>query len=110
MLITFTLLFFRQALSNAQKGGYISTSTNEAYGIIKLGEQDDHVYEVIDVSEGAHPSLIDGTNKTPPPRRLLPNIHPTVAPPTGGNVGVARGREQEVVYATISGDMTFNID
>ena len=74
--------------------------------MITLGELDEHVhvYEEIDVSGGANPSLIDGTNKTPPSRRLLPTVPLFVAPLTGGNVGVTREREQEVVYATIPGD------
>ena len=72
--------------------------------MIKLEELDDHVYDVIDVSGGANPSHIDGSNKTPPSHRLLPTIPPIIAPPTGGNVGVAREREQAVVYATIPGD------
>ena len=72
--------------------------------MIKLEELDDHVYDVIDASGGANPSHIDRSNKTPPSHRLLPIIPPIIAPPTGGNVGVAREREQAVVYATIPGD------
>ena len=72
--------------------------------MIKLQELDDHVYDVINGSEGVNPSLVDGNNKTPPSRQLVPTIPPIIAPPTGGNVGVAREKEQEVVYATIPGD------
>ena len=86
------------------KTSSVSTSANVAYGMINLEELDDHVYDVIDGSGGVNPSLIGGTNKTPPSHRLLPAIPPIIAPPTGGNVGVASEREQEIVYATIPGD------
>ena len=83
------------------KGSSVATSTNVAYGMIKSGEQEDHVYDVIDAPGGINPS---GTNESPclpPSHQLLPT---TPSAPTGGNVGVAREREQVVVYATIPAD------
>ena len=100
-------LSLRHTSSKAQKGSSIATTTNEAYGIIKLEQMDEHVYDVIDACAGTNPSLADGTNKNPclaPSNRLLPNIPPIVAPPTSENVCVARKGEEEVAYATIPGD------
>ena len=73
--------------------------------MIKLEQMDEHV------SGGADPSLTDETNNNtwlPPSHRLLPTILPIVAAPTDGNVGAAGKREDEVVYATIPENMTFN--
>ena len=80
--------------------------------MIKLGEQDEHVYDVVDVCGVANPSYKDGTNRSPclpPVCHLLPTIppptiHPIVAPQSGGNVGVTKEREEDNVYATIPGD------
>ena len=78
------------------KGSSVATSTNVAYGMIKSGEQEDHVYEVIDAPRGINKSPC-----LPLSHQLLPT---TPSAPTGGNVGVTRNREQEVVYSTIPGD------
>ena len=75
----------------------IATTTNEAYGMIKLEQMDEHVYDVIDVSGDTNPSLTNGTNKNPPSHQPLLTIPPIVAPPIGGNVGVAREGEKEIV-------------
>ena len=75
--------------------------------MIKSEQMGEPVYDVIDVSGGANPSLTDETNKNTtclsPSHRLLPTILPIVAAPTGGNVGVARKGEEEIVHATIPG-------
>ena len=68
----------------------ITTTANEAYGMIKLEQMDEHVYDVIDVCGDTNPSLTDGTNKNPPSHRPLPTIPPTVVPLTSENVGVAK--------------------
>ena len=81
-------------MAKAQKGCSIATTTNVAYG--KLGRQDNHDYEVIDVSGGTNLSFTDGANMIHHSHRTIP---PIVAPPTG--VGVTKER---VVYATIPGD------
>ena len=91
-------------MSKAQRGSSIATTTNVAYETIKLGRQECHDYEMIDMSECTNHSLIDGNNKIPPSHQLHPTIPHTVAPPTSRNVGVARERVQEVVYATVPGD------
>ena len=40
----------------------------------------------------------------PPSRQPLPSLPLSVAPPTGGDVGVVRGEEEEGVYDTIPAD------
>ena len=91
-------------MSKTQIGSSIATTTNAAYGMVKYGQRDDPEYEVINVSRGTTPPLIDGTNKIHPSHRLLPNIRLTTAPPTGGSVGVTREGGEVVVYATIPED------
>ena len=85
----------------------ITITANEAYGMIKLEQKDERVFDVIDVSGGTNPSLTDGTNNNPcppPSHQLHPTIPPIDVPPTSRNVGVVREGEKEVAYATIPGD------
>ena len=65
------------------------------------GEQTDHEYELVEMCPQTNPSTSGGTNKIPclpPPRQPLPTKPLTVAPPTGGDVDVAREGEEESAH------------
>ena len=61
------------------------------------------------VSPGTAPPIAKAADKTyemssPPSHQPLPAIPLSVAPPTGGYVGVAKEGEEEGVYDNIPGD------
>ena len=98
---------------DGQKGDSIPTTINTAYEMMKLGEQDDPVYEVVDVPPETRPSLVKPDEV--PSRSHLPllDIPLPVAPPTGGEVGVAKEGGKRVCMITsqeISDHMTSNKD
>ena len=75
------------------------------------GGQGSHVYELVGVSPGTAPPIANAANKmyempSPPSHQPLPTmpLSVSVAPPTGGAVGVANKREEEGVYDNIPGD------
>ena len=76
--------------------------------MVKLGEQDEyeHTYEVMNVPPQTSTSFVkteDQSYSTPRSHPPLPAIPLTVAPPTGGDVGVAReGKEENVYYNAVS--------
>ena len=66
-------------------------------------------YELVGVSSEIGPPVAKAADKTyempsPPSCQPLPTIPLSVAPPTGGDVGVAKEGEAEAVYDTIPGD------
>ena len=91
---------------SAHKGGALTTTTNPAYEIMKQGGQGSHENELVGVSPGTAPPIADKTYEmpSPPSHQPLPVIPLSVAPPTGGNVGVAKEGEEEGVYDNIPGD------
>ena len=89
---------------DVQKGGSIPTTTNAAYEMMKLGEQDDPEYEVVNVPPETSSSLVKPDEVPSHSHQPLPDIPLPVAPPTGGNVGVAKEGEEEGVYDNIPGD------
>ena len=76
--------------------------------MVKLGEQDEceHMYEVTSVPPQTSTSFDkteDQTYSAPRSHPPLPAIPLTVAPPTGGDVGVAgEGKEESVYYNAVS--------
>ena len=65
--------------------------------------------ELVGVSPGTAPPIAKAADKTyemssPPSHQPLPAIPLSVAPPTGGDVGVAKEGEEEGVYDNIPGD------
>ena len=92
--------------------GALTTTTNPAYEIVKQrdgGGQGSHEYELVDVSPGTGPLVAKAADKTyempsPPFHQPLPTIPLSVAPPTGGDVGVAKEGGEEGVYDNIPGD------
>ena len=87
---------------SAHKGGALTTTTNPAYEMTKQGGQ-------VGVSPGTVPPIAKAADKTyempsPPSHQPLPAIPLSVAPPTGGDVGVAKEGEEEGVYDNIPGD------
>ena len=73
------------------------------------GGQGSHEYELVGVSPGTGPPVAKAADKTyempsPPSHQPLPTIPLSVAPPTGGDVGVAKEGEEEGVYDNIPGD------
>ena len=117
-----TVLFISTALTcrnvvdlsmSAQKGDALTTTTNPAYEMMKQGGrgggQGRHEYELVGGSPGTDPFVAKGADKTyemlsPPFRQLEPTIPLSVAPPTSGDVGVAKEEEAEGVYDNIPGD------
>ena len=89
---------------DGQKGGSIPTTTNTAYEMMKLGEQDGPEYEVVSEPPGTSSFLVKPDEVSSHSNQPLPDIPLPVAPPTGGNVGVAKEGEEEGVYDHISGD------
>ena len=94
---------------SARKGGALTTTTNPAYEMTKQGGQGSHEYELVDVSPGTAPPIAEAADKTyempiPPSHQPLPAIPLSVAPPTSGDVGVAKEGEEEGVYDNIPGD------
>ena len=89
---------------DGQKGGSIPTTTNAAYEMMKLGEQDDPEYEVVNVPPETSSSLVKPDEVPSHSHLPLPDIPLPVAPPTGGEVGVAKEGEEEGVYDNIPGD------
>ena len=90
-----------------QKGGSIPTTTNTAYEMMKLGRQDGPEYEVVSVPPETSPPLaktVDDIPSLPPSHQPLPAIPLIVAPPTGGDEGVAKEGEDEGMYDNIPGD------
>ena len=107
-----------------------TTTTNPAYEMITLikqgggggggrggegggggerggGGQESCEYEMVGGSQGT--CTLVAKDKTceipsPPSCQPLPTIPLSVAPPTGGDVGVAKEREEEDVYDNIPGD------
>ena len=91
---------------SAHKGGALTTTTNPAYEMTKQGGQESHEYELVGVSPGTAPPIAKAADKTylmpsPPSHQPLPAIPLPVAPPTGGDVGVAK---EGGVYDNIPGD------
>ena len=86
--------------------------SNPAYEMVKLrgggggrgrGEKESHEYDIVGVSLGTNPrttKCVDDTYAmpSPPSRQLLPRLPLSVAPPTGGGVGVVRKGEEKGVY------------
>ena len=72
------------------------------------GEQGSHEYELVGVSLRTGPPTAKAADKTssPPSHQPLPTILLSVAPPTGGAVGVAKEMGQEDVYDNIPGDQS----
>ena len=76
--------------------------------MVKLGEQEEyeHMYEVMNVPPQISTSFVkteDQTYSIPRSHLPLPAIPLTVAPPTGGNVGVVKeGKEESVYYNPVS--------
>ena len=67
------------------------------------------MYELVDVSPGTDPLVAKAADKTyeipsPPSCQPLPTIPLSVAPPTGGDVSVAKKGEEEGMYDNIPGD------
>ena len=112
---------------SAHKDGALTTVANPAYEMTKQGGggggrgggrggrgeggrgQESHEYELVDVSPGTAPPIAKAADKTyempsPPSHQPLPAIPQSVAPPTGGDVGVAKEVEEEGVYDNIPGD------
>ena len=94
---------------SAHKGGALTTTTNPAYEMMKQGGQGSHECELVGVSPGTAPPIAEAADKTyempsPPSHQPLPAIPLSVAPPTGGDVGVAKEGEEEDVYDNIPGD------
>ena len=104
---------------STHKGG--SRTTNPAYEMMKQGRgggggeggeeggQGSHVYELVGVSPGTAPPIANAADKmyempSPPSHHPLPTMPLSVAPPTGGAVGVANKREEKGVYDNIPGD------
>ena len=86
----------RSGVDTAISGSTIATTSNTAYEMTKLGEeQSGHEYEVVDRSPG--PPVMSGGGvealyempSTPPSHQPLPAIPLTETTPTGGYVGVA---------------------
>ena len=104
--------FYRNVVDlsmSAHKGGALTTTTNPAYEMTKQGGQGSHEYELVGVSPGTAPPIAKAADKTyempsPPSHQPLPAIPLSVAPPTGGDVGVAKEGEEEGVYDNIPGD------
>ena len=98
---------FRHAidsLSHAKKDD--STTADTDYKKMELQREDDHEY-VINGSSVINSSVIktsDTISSLPPTRPPLPPIPIPVVPLTGGDVGVAKEGENEVVYDNIPGD------
>ena len=68
--------------------------------MVQHGEQNDHEYELVEMCSQTNPSTVVEPTRfpaslPPPPRQPRPTKPLTVAPPTGGDVGVAREREEE---------------
>ena len=77
--------------------------------MVKLGEQDEneYTYEVMNVPPQTSTSFVKTEDETyysiPHFHPPLPDIPLTVAPPTGGDAGVAReGKEENVYYNAVS--------
>ena len=104
---------------SAHKSDALTIAINPAYEMMKQGGngrgggggggggQGSHEYELVGVSPGTGPPVAKAADKTyempsPPSHQPLPTIQLSVAPPTGGDVGVAR--EGEGVYDNIPGD------
>ena len=87
-----------------EKYGSILTTTNTAYEMMKLGEQDDPEYEVVNVPPETSSSLVKSDEVPSRSHQPLPDIPLPVAPPTGGDVGVAKEGEEDDVYDNIPGD------
>ena len=101
--ITVTCTVVILMVKRHRKSGSITTTTNTAYPTVKLERQDDHEYEVIDLSARlANPYNINNeqVNKTSthPSHQALPALLLSC-----GNVSMARKREVEGVYANIPG-------
>ena len=98
---------FRHAidsLSHAKKDD--STTADTDYEKMELQREDDHEY-VINGSSVINSSIIktsDTISSLPPSRPPLPPIPTPVVPLTGGDVGVVKEGENEVVYDNIPGD------
>ena len=99
---------------SAHKGGALTTATNPAYEMTKQGGQGSHEYELVGVSPGTVPPIAKAADKTyeMPSPPSLPDIPLSVAPPTGGDVGVAKegGRGKRVCMTTISDHVTYHSD
>ena len=90
-------------------GGAPITASNPAYDMIGGGggAQGGYDYEFIGVYPGIDSvKAVDVTYEmpSPPSHQPLPTIPLSVAPPTDGDMGVAREAEDEVVYDNIPGD------
>ena len=75
---------------------------NTAYGMVKLGEQDeyDHMHEALNMPSETSTSFVkteDETYSVPRSHQPLPAIPLPVVPPTGGDVGVVKNRKEESV-------------
>ena len=69
--------------------------------MVQHGEQNDHEYELVEMCSQTNPSTSGGPNKIPrlpPPRQPRPTKPLTVAPPTGGVVGVTMEGEEESAH------------
>ena len=105
-------------LTRARKCSVEMGVSNPAYEMVKLrgeggggrGEKESHEYDIVGVSLGTNPrttKCVDDTYAmpSPPSRQLLPTLSLlSVAPPTGGGVGVVRKGEEKGVYDTIPED------
>ena len=87
-----------------EKEGSIPITTNTAYEMMKLGEQDDPDYEVVNVPPETSSSLVKPDEVPSCSHLPLPDIPLPVAPSTGGEVGVFREGEEQGVYDYIPGD------
>ena len=115
----------RNEVELSRTHGPLTTTTNPAYEMINKGGggggggegggrggrggggQESCEYEMVGVSQGT--GTLVAKDKTceipsPPSCQPLPTIPLSVAPPTGGDVGMAEEREEEDVYDNIPGD------
>ena len=98
---------------DVQKDDFIPTTTNTAYEMMKLGEQDDPEYEVVDVPPETSSSLVKPDEVPSHSHLPLPDIPLPVAPPTGGMwVWPRKGRKRVCMTTSqeISDHMTSNMD
>ena len=100
----------------AHEDNVVTTGTNPAYEMVNQvgggggegggdggGKQESHEYEVVDVSQGTEAADETYEMPSPPSCQPLPTIPLSVAPPTGGDVGVVEEREEESTYYNIPG-------